>query len=330
MAGMKEQKGQSFCLRRTSIVLFGLLILNLILSPEAKAGWVESGADVSTAGNAGIGTSDLTAKSGSGGSLAPRLRLDGNFHTRLDINGSSGSWVNFFNTGTSVAEIGADANKFYIGGRDGRDLILQVISGKVGIGTTSPNWQLDVNSANSHSYISIAGADSFDKGIQIKSNTNGSVWYWNYKNLTSNPSRNLALCWYDGNSVNEQRFTITPSGSVGIGTTNPGNYKLAVEGTIGCRELIVTTAGWSDFVFKDDYKLMNLDELEAKIKENGHLPEIPSAKEVSEKGVSVGEMQSKLLQKVEELTLYVIDQNKRIAALERENEGLKNGLAEGK
>ena len=81
---------------------------------------------------------------------------------------------------------------------------------------------------------------------------------------------------------------------------------------------------------KDDYKLMRLDELETKIKETGHLPEIPSAKEVSEKGVSVGEMQSKLLQKVEELTLYVIDQNKRIAALERENEGLKNGLTEGK
>jgi len=110
-------------------------------------------------------------------------------------------------------------------------------------------------------------------------------------------------------------------GAISIGTTN-ATHKLNVNGTIRANEIIVET-GWADYVFEKDYKLLSLPEVENFIKENKHLPDVPSAQEVSDNGVSLGDMQSKLLQKVEELTLYVIDQNKRIEKLEKENAELK-------
>jgi hypothetical protein len=111
-------------------------------------------------------------------------------------------------------------------------------------------------------------------------------------------------------------------GNVGIGTTNPTN-KLEVAGTIRAKEVIVETTGWSDYVFASDYRLAPLSEVEAHIAAKGHLPGIPSAAEVATQGVSVGDMQAKLLAKVEEMTLHLIAQEKRIAQLEAENAVLK-------
>ena len=81
--------------------------------------------------------------------------------------------------------------------------------------------------------------------------------------------------------------------------------------------------GWADFVFEDDYALPSLSEVERHIALNKHLPGIPSAAEVEAEGVALGDISSKLLQKIEELTLYVIAQEKRIEALEAENNTLK-------
>ena len=118
------------------------------------------------------------------------------------------------------------------------------------------------------------------------------------------------------------QLLIDKTGTVGIGTgeatLNPSE-KLAVNGLIHTKEVRVDLIGWPDFVFNDDYELMPLSTLEKKIESLGHLPEIPSAKEVEEKGVLVGEMNKKLLQKVEELTLYVIQLNKEIDALKNKN-----------
>ncbi|PWV56449.1 hypothetical protein [Chitinophaga sp. S165] len=100
-------------------------------------------------------------------------------------------------------------------------------------------------------------------------------------------------------------------GSVGIGTRNVGTSKLAVEGTIAARRVKVTQAAtWPDFVFEPEYKLPSLSELDAYIKENKHLPDVPSAKEVAKEGLDLGEMNRILLQKVEELTLHLIEQEK--------------------
>ncbi len=108
------------------------------------------------------------------------------------------------------------------------------------------------------------------------------------------------------------------SGNVGIGTINPGDWKLAVNGKIRAKEIKVET-GWSDFVFKHDYKLPTLTEVENHINKKGHLKDIPSAKEVAENGIFLGKMDSKLLQKIEELTLYTIQQQKEIEELKVQN-----------
>ena len=116
---------------------------------------------------------------------------------------------------------------------------------------------------------------------------------------------------------------IDDTGNVGIGTTNPGTYKLAVNGEIRAKEVIVET-GCSDFVFEEHYALRPLNEVEAFIKANKHLPDIPSEKEVSENGLGLGEMQAKLLRKVEELTLYMIEMKKENQALRQRIVNLEN------
>jgi len=114
------------------------------------------------------------------------------------------------------------------------------------------------------------------------------------------------------------------AGSVGIGTTNTRGFKLAVNGNIGADEIQVKANYWSDFVFNDDYKLKDLEEVESFIEENNHLPDIPSEQEVKDKGINLGDMDAKLLQKIEELTLYMIEANKKINELSNEVNKLKN------
>jgi hypothetical protein len=137
------------------------------------------------------------------------------------------------------------------------------------------------------------------------------------------------------NKDNVTLMTINNDGNVGIGTTNPGSFKLAVEGPVASREVQVTnTSPFPDYVFAPSYELPTLQYIEDYIKANQHLPEIPSAKEVEEQGgIKLGEMNIKLLKKIEELTLYVIDQNKkteeltkRLEKLEAENNTLKEEL----
>lgn len=103
-------------------------------------------------------------------------------------------------------------------------------------------------------------------------------------------------------------------GIVGIGTTTPdAAYKLSVNGKIRAKEVVVET-GWSDFVFDANYILKPLSEVEQYIKSFKHLPDVPSAEEIQQNGVSLGQSDAILLQKIEELTLYVIEQNKMLAA----------------
>ena len=90
-----------------------------------------------------------------------------------------------------------------------------------------------------------------------------------------------------------------------------------IRGTIRANEIIVNTTG-ADFVFSDDYQLRPLSEVKAFITKNKHLPEIKSAQEMQENGVSINELQTQLLQKIEELTLYILQQEERIKALEME------------
>ena len=114
------------------------------------------------------------------------------------------------------------------------------------------------------------------------------------------------------------------TGNVAIGTTTiPNGFNFAVNGKIVTKEVKVTLDGWSDFVFNKDYDLKDLEEVENFIEENNHLPDVPSEKDVIENGIALGEMDATLLQKIEELTLYMIEQNKKTNKLIEEVQDLK-------
>ncbi|MBV8252992.1 MAG: hypothetical protein JO154_10335 [Chitinophaga sp.] len=180
--------------------------------------------------------------------------------------------------------------------------------------------------------------------------TNNLIWQDGWKYLANGPANLLRM----GTPVSKRSdfiFYVSPSngtpgapatdmevmricenGSVGIGTGSPGNYKLAVEGVLGARKIKVTQTSWADYVFHPEYKLASLDSVEKFIKVNRHLPDIPAEKEVLTEGIDVGEMNKKLLQKIEELTLYLIESRKEyrtaIDELKKENEQLKSKLNE--
>lgn len=115
----------------------------------------------------------------------------------------------------------------------------------------------------------------------------------------------------DNNSI--EKFVLLNNGNVGIGVSNP-THKLTVAGVIGACEVIVENT-WCDYVFAPEYKLRSIDEVEQFIKENRHLPGIPSEKKVIEEGLNLGDMQKMQMEKIEELTLYIIELKKEIDAL---------------
>jgi len=132
--------------------------------------------------------------------------------------------------------------------------------------------------------------------------------------FTTNPSSVIKDDLYSGSISME----ITGSGNVGIGMINPTN-KLDVNGTIHSKEVKVDMNGWSDFVFTKEYNLPTLEQVEKHIIEKGHLENIPSEKEVLKDGINLGEMNAKLLQKIEEMTLYMIDFKKEMNELKIKN-----------
>lgn len=135
---------------------------------------------------------------------------------------------------------------------------------------------------------------------------------------------NQGHAWYVADAdpdVSNSSMFLANSG-LGIGTETLNGYRLAVNGGIRAKEIVVET-GWSDFVFEPDYDLPTLAEVEAFIQAHGHLKDIPSAADVARNGVNLGEVESRLLQKIEELTLYTIQLRKDVDALTRDNESLR-------
>jgi len=125
---------------------------------------------------------------------------------------------------------------------------------------------------------------------------------------------------------NVDRLVIEGNGNVVIGAVaGATGYKLSVSGKLACEEILIDEQGyWPDYVFEKDYDLLTIDEFEKSIEDNHHLPGIPSAQEVSDNGGHlVGDLQKKMLEKIEELSLYIVELNNRVKALETENSKLK-------
>jgi hypothetical protein len=188
----------------------------------------------------------------------------------------------------------------------------QIFNSNVGIGTPSPKSQLHLASDADHSFL-ISRADG-TYGFRIFRNAQAGNVYFQIGSSSNVWETKIQIG--EGEGVNTKLLFNPNGGNVGIGTTNPQN-KLDVNGTIRAKEVKVET-GWADFVFTPTYKLRPLSEVEQFIKTNGHLPEIPKAEDVQQNGVNLGDMQTKLLQKVEELTLYSIEQEKANAALQQQ------------
>jgi hypothetical protein len=118
------------------------------------------------------------------------------------------------------------------------------------------------------------------------------------------------------------------NGSVGIGTSNTSDpsFRLFVETGIRTRRVKVDATTWADYVFRKDYRLPELKHVEAFIKVNQHLPDVPSAAEVEKNGLDLGDTQALLLKKIEELTLYIIELNKNLALQQDENNKLNKRI----
>lgn len=203
-------------------------------------------------------------------------------------------------------------------------------NGNVGIGTTSPTRKLDVNGhAKIRGSLILNQTTSDYTDIQLGHDTNDRIFSDNstakhygggmFFRVTPDPSLNITHNYIDV-------MMLTDKGNVGIGTSDTKGYKLAIAGSKGVIAEEVTVklqSNWPDYVFTEDYKLPTLIEVEKQIKDKGHLANIPSAKEVEKNGVKLGEMNKKLLEKIEELTLYTIQQEKEIQKLKSQQEHLK-------
>ena len=192
-------------------------------------------------------------------------------------------------------------------------------AGNVGIGTTSPEAKLDVRGTERKG-LRIYKDNFTDKYLSFWQGSVGAVIE---PIKTNGGTSEMYLGGYD-NPTNVYLSNKT-GGKVGIGTTNiPSQFKLAVAGKMITEEVTVKLQStWPDYVFTNEYKLPSLKEVEKQIKENGHLANIPSAEEVAKNGVELGEMNKKLLEKVEELTLYTIQQEKELEKQGKEIEELK-------
>ncbi len=224
-------------------------------------------------------------------------------------------------------------------------------NGNVGVGTSNPKDAFQLGD-NEHKIVmgSAIGADldfgtmylgfnaareagawstntdgAHNGGAVIFSDISGGISFANIETEAVGSSNQTGIT--DLELRDKTSLYISKNGNVSIGTKDGQGYKLAVKGHMIAEEIVVKLhANWPDFVFTKDYGLMSLDEVASFIEENNHLPNIPSANKVSEEGINLGEMDAKLLQKIEELTLYVIQLKKEN---ERQQE-LINDIISGK
>jgi hypothetical protein len=275
-------------------------------------------------GNVGIGTE------------SPQYKLDVNGNLRLAIP-SSASPIQGLDISIASFKTPENAkNSYYLRmsdiGANAQDVFVVKGNRNVGIGFSEPQHKLDVNGNIRANNIILSNGYQITRNLsdnfQYQDKTLGHYAFGWFGDSWYTSAGTLWQSGFGGIKFFTQgkfRMAIHNNGNVGIGTDNPKNL-LDVNGTIRAKEVKVELENWSDFVFDKDYKLPSLQEVETHINEHKHLPDIPSEKQVKEEGVNLAEMQAKLLQKIEELTLYVIKQEKKIEEQNKQIEKLEHIL----
>jgi hypothetical protein len=278
---------------KTRIVLAGLL---------ATASVALAQLEVTSGGNVGVGTSAPSGQLEVFRAAGPGAML------RLNTGFSGGNAVDLNPFITGINNGGFEI------ALAGTPRLVISPSGNVGIGTTSPGTNLDVvggvtvrtsNPALGRLYFN-PGGSGYAGYIDWYRNAGARLGYMGYQDLAGSQS-NLGL-----NLENGANFIIG-GGNVGIGSATP-SQKLEVAGSVKATSFISSTTTYADFVFEPGYKLPALSEVEAHIKAHGHLPGVPSEAQVAKEGIDLAAMQVKLLQKIEELTLHQIAQEKQLRA----------------
>jgi len=199
---------------------------------------------------------------------------------------------------------------------------------KVGIGTASPQKHLHVSGSGvSGVELMLECTDDWYSMMDFKGN--GKIWQWGKRPGFEGDAFKLFYLAGNGAQWQGPYMTVYPNGGVGIGTdkVNDAGYKLFVETGIRTRKVTVDQVNpWPDYVFHPGYSLPSLPSLAAYIKLHHHLPDIPSADSVAKDGINLGDNQVQLLKKIEELTLYTIDQQQQLEELKQQNKKMQEQI----
>lgn len=239
-----------------------------------------------------------------------------------NMNGGYGVLSNVTNSSTKALSVQRPGSEdFYVKG-NGEGYF----SYRLGVGVINPSTALHVSHNDPHGGIILNRNSAVTGKSQVLFQQAGVEKWAIGTDMIEDNSNNFFI---SDKATDQTRLFIDANGNVGIGTTNVGlTTKLAVEGKICAREIKVLTGAFPDYVFEKEYNLMSLKELEVYINAHKHLPGIPSAREVeANQGVDLGEMNRLLLEKVEELTLHLIELDKSNTQLQKEMEALKGQQA---